>query len=206
MAKNIDQILIQNPLLDSRWKMLPCQREMIPKWVMQGQKIKDIASKLGVRYHTIYYIVNPDKLEENRKNRGSNYDREYGTKAMAKYRNKKRKIFKLKIMMYQDKETKKEYSLEKVREVFLKKRYADDEFAREYARHEIGLWLKKYFDKIEVQSEAQTKFKEFANEYNQLRYKMIDYLKGANSERKDLIKLNADELLEEIQNLENTQN
>jgi len=206
MAKNIDQITISNPLLDSRWKILPCQREMIPKWAMQGHKIKDIALKLGVSYHTIYYILHPEKLEENRKLSNNNYKKNVSTKTIAKHRNKKRNIFKLKIMMYKEKGTGKEYSQEKIKELFDKKRYADDEFARDYARHEIGLWIKKYFDKIEVQSESQAKFKTFANEYNKLRYSMIEYLKGIDSKRKDLIKLNADELLEEIQNLENTQN
>ena len=64
MSNSIDKITINNPLLDSRWKVLPCQKEMIPKWVMQGQKIKDIAFKLGVSYHTIYYILHPEKLED----------------------------------------------------------------------------------------------------------------------------------------------
>ena len=99
MSNSIDKITINNPLLDSRWKVLPCQKEMIPKWVMQGQKIKDIAFKLGVSYHSIYYILHPEKLEESRKKSGKHYHKETATKTIAKYRSKKREINKGEIVL-----------------------------------------------------------------------------------------------------------
>jgi hypothetical protein len=82
--------------------MLPCQREMIPTWIAQGQKIKDIALRLGVTYHNVYYIANPDKLEKNRENSSRKYDKDYRTKSTARYRNKKREIEKG-LITYNDK-------------------------------------------------------------------------------------------------------
>ncbi len=94
MTSKIDKTAIKNPLLDSRWKMLPCQKEMIPRWKLQGQSTKEIALRLGVSYHTVYYILNPDKLKESRDKCESGYSREKNTKTMAKHREKRRQIIK----------------------------------------------------------------------------------------------------------------
>jgi DNA transposition AAA+ family ATPase len=65
------------------------------------------------------------------------------------------------------------YSEKQIKAEFEKLRREDDEFARDYARHEFNLWVKERYKHVPDQ---QTFFKTHADAYNQLRGQMIfDY-------------------------------
>ena len=62
----INNFAIRNPHLDKRVKLLPKDKEDIINLSNKGVKTLQIARYYNVSWHTINYIINPDKLSEMR--------------------------------------------------------------------------------------------------------------------------------------------
>lgn len=98
MARKKD-IAIKNPIFDRRFKLLPCQIEMIPTWYKQGESINELAKRLKVSYSTIYFITKPYQAERNKelgiKRGGSSiyYDKNKHTESVTKHRKYKTQLF-----------------------------------------------------------------------------------------------------------------
>jgi transposase len=89
------------PFLDNRCKLLPCQKEMILHYsLVEGYSQNKLAAKFSVSKRTISFILNPEKLAENKLRRlergGSKiyYDREQHNVAMAEHRKRKYNILR----------------------------------------------------------------------------------------------------------------
>lgn len=67
MPYKTDKTAINSPFLDRRNKLLPCQREMIPYWFERGKTIGFLSKMFHVSRDLIWYILNPEKLENNRR-------------------------------------------------------------------------------------------------------------------------------------------
>jgi hypothetical protein len=105
-------------------------------------------------------------------------------------------------MKYKHKASQEEKQLEDIKTEFHRLRASDDEFARDYARHEFDMYLNQRYVKVEDKERPRC-FKQFLNEYNKLREKLITHIKGNElySSRR-LHDLTADELLGIIQESE----
>lgn len=95
-----DKEKIDNPFLDRRVKLIPCQREMVLYWYKQGTSIRAIARMFHVDKGTIQFILFPERLQRNRELRqargGSKiyYKKEKNTKAMREHRQYKYAVLK----------------------------------------------------------------------------------------------------------------
>lgn len=105
-------------------------------------------------------------------------------------------------MKYKHKLSQQIDTLDNIKAEFGRLRSSDDDFARLYARHEFDLWLNQRYTVVYA-IERPRNFKQFLNEYNKLREKLISYIKGNElySSRR-LHDLTADELLGIIQESE----
>ena len=66
MPYSTEHIALQNPFIDKRSKLLPCQKERIfamyhetDDWSLNG-----LAKRFGVSKRTIHFIVKPETLEK----------------------------------------------------------------------------------------------------------------------------------------------
>jgi transposase len=83
-------------LLDSRYRILPCQIERI-KWLSENTELsyKKIAERFGVAKSTVFYIVHPDKYEEKlKKDRGRKKDKDKNKESVLRSRKKKHEFYK----------------------------------------------------------------------------------------------------------------
>lgn len=99
MARKSDLIPINNKKLDRRIKLTDEQREEIKSNPL-GLSQRRLAAMYEVSRRTIQFILDPEKLEENKKRReergGSKeyYDKEKNTKAMREHRQYKNQLYK----------------------------------------------------------------------------------------------------------------
>lgn len=81
-----DKIKLNSPFLDRRFKLLPCQKEMVLYWTKQGLSQRKIAKMFKVSRRLITFIQDPKKKEkdlENRQNRGGSRQYYKGGKEWA---------------------------------------------------------------------------------------------------------------------------
>lgn len=79
-------------------KLTPDNIRFIDAFRREGLSIKEIARRLKVTYHCVYYVLNPDKLRANKlkaKQRGTNYNPPEKNKTyVANHRAYKRQLLK----------------------------------------------------------------------------------------------------------------
>lgn len=97
MPFKTDKLSLNDPFLDRRTKLLPCQKEMVIYWYKEGTSIRGLSRMFKVDRRTIDFIVHPERLVRNKELReergGSNvyYNREKHTKAIREHRQHKYK-------------------------------------------------------------------------------------------------------------------
>jgi transposase len=98
MPSKQDKIKLGDALLDRRSKLIPCQKEMVGYWHLKGLSANKIAKMFNVSKRTIQFIIDPNKLIENklrREERGGwkQYaNKERHRQAIASLRKYKREI------------------------------------------------------------------------------------------------------------------
>jgi hypothetical protein len=73
--------------------------------------------------------------------------------------------------MYKHIKSGKSFTDKQTKDYFDKLRRSDDEFARDYAKHEFGKWAEQRYEHIPDSEEPL--FAKYAEKYNQLRHEMI---------------------------------
>jgi len=98
MPYKTDDKTINDPFMDRRVKLLPCQKEMVLWWHNErGESQRKLAKRFGVSRRTITFVLDPDKHKENlkrREERGGSmqyYDREKHCEYMKTHRKDKYK-------------------------------------------------------------------------------------------------------------------
>jgi hypothetical protein len=105
-------------------------------------------------------------------------------------------------MKYKHKLSEQIDTLDNLKAEFSRLRSSDDDFARSYARHEFDLWLNQRYTLVENKERPKV-FKNYLNEYNKLRDKMMFHITHNDLySPKGLRNLTADELLGIIQESE----
>lgn len=92
---------LNDPFLDRRTRLLPCQKEMVVYWYkVMGASINSIAKMFKVHKRSIQFILFPERKKRNielRHDRGGSsiyYDREEHNAAIKDYRDHKYKALK----------------------------------------------------------------------------------------------------------------
>lgn len=62
-----EKTAINDPFLDRRGKLIPCQKERIVQMHNEGRSISHLSRIFGVSRQTIQYIVFPDRYTKNKK-------------------------------------------------------------------------------------------------------------------------------------------
>ncbi len=99
MPRKSDTIAINNELLDRRVKLTSEEKEDIHANAM-GLSQRALARAYGVSRRTIQFVLDPQKLIENKKRRAERggsmqyYDREKNTSSIKEHRDYKKKLFK----------------------------------------------------------------------------------------------------------------
>ena len=94
------KIKYDDPFLDKRCKLLPCQKEMILQYRNEGWSQRQLASRFNVSRRLIQFILDPEKLKANLQQRfesgGSKqyYKKEEHTVAIRETRRRKQAILK----------------------------------------------------------------------------------------------------------------
>jgi DNA-binding NarL/FixJ family response regulator len=65
MPRLTDSIAINDPFLDRRTKLLPCQVERIFRLREEGMSINAIARTMGVSKRTVQFKLHPERREAN---------------------------------------------------------------------------------------------------------------------------------------------
>lgn len=92
MPFKTDKIAIDDPFLDRRVKMLPCQKEMAITLYNRGASINGIARMYKVNKRLIQFLLFPERKELNlqhRRDRGGTkiyYNKEYHAAKMREHR------------------------------------------------------------------------------------------------------------------------
>jgi hypothetical protein len=100
MPLKTDKLALDCPFLDSRCKLLPCQIEMIFHYRKEGYSNNKLAAKFSVSKRTIQFILDPEKLVENKKRRAERggskiyYVKEEHVDSMKRHRHKKYQLLK----------------------------------------------------------------------------------------------------------------
>lgn len=99
MPRKTDSIAIKDPFLERRIKLLPCQKEMVIWWrENKGLSQRELARLFKVSRRTIIFVLDPQKLIENKKRReergGSKqyYDKVKNKEAIKEHRDYKKQI------------------------------------------------------------------------------------------------------------------
>jgi len=98
MPSRTDTIPINNPFLDRRTKLLPCQKEMVKFHYERGISINQLARDFKVNKRSIQFILFPERLAKNkelREDRGGwkiYYDKDSNTLAQLEHRHYKKTI------------------------------------------------------------------------------------------------------------------
>lgn len=96
----IDKKAIQDPFLDRRVKLLPCQKEMIIVCRENGMSLRALAKRFNVSTRLIQFTLHPERKErdmEVRKARGGSsiyYHKDYHRLKMREYRAHKAELNK----------------------------------------------------------------------------------------------------------------
>lgn len=69
MPARVDKLALEDPFLDRRTKLLPCQIEMLHWWKGKGKQGKELAKMFHVSQTLICFILHPKKHEKNLKQR-----------------------------------------------------------------------------------------------------------------------------------------
>ena len=101
MPAKVDPLRIDNPFMDKRVKLLPCQKEAVIYWSQEkGLSQRKLAKMFKVSRRTIQFVLDDEKLKENlkrREERGGTkiyYDKDKHREAMQKHREHKKDILK----------------------------------------------------------------------------------------------------------------
>lgn len=95
MPNRRDKVALENPFLDRRRKLLPCQIEMIKVYHTSGTSINKLAKDFKVNKRLIQFILFPERLKKNkelRSDRGGSqiyYDKDKHTEAIKSLRHYK---------------------------------------------------------------------------------------------------------------------
>lgn len=98
MPLKLDKVALDNPFLDRRRKLLPCQEEMIKVYHEAGTSINKLARDFKVNKRLIQFLLFPERKKKNlelRQDRGGSkiyYDREDHNNAMRSLRAYKKEI------------------------------------------------------------------------------------------------------------------
>ena len=100
MPYKTEKIKINDPFLDRRTKLIPCQKEMVLYWYNLGTSIRAIARMFHVDKRLIQFVLFPERKEKNiadRLERGGSkqyYDKKKNTNYMRKHRKDKHERLK----------------------------------------------------------------------------------------------------------------
>jgi phage pi2 protein 07 len=100
MPYKTQEVKYDDPFLDKRCKLLPCQKEMVLHYRKEGWSQRELARHFNVSRRLIQFILDPEKLEKNYQVRIENggskqyYDKEKHTEAIRNHRRRKHKILK----------------------------------------------------------------------------------------------------------------
>lgn len=95
-----EKIKYEDPFLDKRCKLLPCQKEMVLYYRKEGWSQRKLASHFNVSRRLIQFILDPEKqklnLQQRFENGGSKqyYNKEKHTAAIRETRRRKQEILK----------------------------------------------------------------------------------------------------------------
>ena len=65
MPYKTERIKFDCPFLDRRTKLLPCQKEMMMYWHLQGLSQRKIAAMFSVSRRLVIFYTQPEKLKKN---------------------------------------------------------------------------------------------------------------------------------------------
>jgi transposase len=100
VPRRTDNIPLQDPFLDRRTKLLPCQKEMVKYWHDKGTSINGLARMFKVSKRTIQFILFPERQKKNvqdRQERGGwkqYYNKEKHAKDIKEHRDYKKETLK----------------------------------------------------------------------------------------------------------------
>lgn len=100
MPYKTQEIPFNDPFLDKRCKLIPCQVEMIRKLSQVGWSQRQLAQRFNVSRRLIQFTIDPKKREENYQKRvesgGSTqyYNREKHAESIRNHRRRKHEILK----------------------------------------------------------------------------------------------------------------
>lgn len=100
MPYSTEKLAIDNPFMDRRVKLIPCQREMVLYWHREGLSQRKLAAMFHVSRRTIQFIIDPEKLQKNKERREERggweqyYDREKNNDYQKTHRRYKHQILK----------------------------------------------------------------------------------------------------------------
>jgi len=100
MPYKTEKIALVNSFLKRSAKLIDCQKEMIKYWREMGESHNKIARRFKVSKRTVQFILDPDKLAQNklrREERGGStlyYEKDKHKEAIKSLRRYKQKLFK----------------------------------------------------------------------------------------------------------------
>lgn len=100
MPYKTEKISLETPFLKRSAKLLVCQKEMVKYWREKGESQNAIANRFKVSKRTIQFILDPEKLVQNklrREERGGSsiyYNKEKHREAIKSLRKYKNQLFK----------------------------------------------------------------------------------------------------------------
>lgn len=100
--------------------------------------------------------------------------------------------------MYTHIKSGKSYTDKQTKDYFDKLRRSDDEFARDYARHEFNKWASERYVYSSDKAESKSKFELFASKYNQLRHEMMQAYQQLCHDKKLKVDFIGDKTADEI--------
>ena len=98
MPRKTDSQALSDKFLKRSSKLLDCQKEMIIHWRNEGLSQRELARMFHVSRRTITFIIDPKKLEENKKRRAERggskqyYNKEKHTLSIKEHRDYKKKV------------------------------------------------------------------------------------------------------------------
>jgi hypothetical protein len=98
MPYKTDKLALQDPFLDKRTRLLPCQRERLLAMREEGLSYQSLADVFHISKRLAYFTVNPEKHERQkqlyalRQADGRYYDREEHNAAMRTHRQHKNTV------------------------------------------------------------------------------------------------------------------
>lgn len=100
MPFKTDKLKLNDPFLDKRTKLIPCQKEMVIWWYNCGTSITELSKRFKVNKRLIQFILFPERKQKNlekRNNRGGStiyYVKENHTQSVRCHRQYKYKTLK----------------------------------------------------------------------------------------------------------------